>query len=78
MSRLGVLLVFLATAGCQPATESTSAVEDNSALPSSRVHHLEQLNQDEIAESEKEDTSLPIKGINLILIQLLKMRLMPL
>jgi len=54
MSRLGVLLVFLATAGCQPATESTSAVEDNSALPSSRVHHLEQLNQDEIDALDRE------------------------
>jgi creatinine amidohydrolase len=48
MSRFGVLLVFLATAGCQPATESTSAVENDAALPSIRVHNLEQLTQDEI------------------------------
>jgi creatinine amidohydrolase len=48
MSRFGVLLVFLATAGCQPAMESPSAVENDAVLPSIRVHNLEQLTQDEI------------------------------
>ncbi len=56
MSRLLVLFVLLIAAGCQRGSEAISPGASTAALPSSRVHHLEQLTQDEIDALDRENS----------------------
>ena len=54
MTRLFMLLLFVAAVGCQPAPEETPEAERATVLPSARVHYLEQLTQDEIDALDRE------------------------
>ena len=54
MTRLFMLLLLVATIGCQPTPERTSEAEKATLMPSARVHYLEQLTQDEIDALDRE------------------------
>ncbi len=54
MTRLFMLLFLFAAIGCRPAPEGTSEAETATLMPSPRIHHLEQLTQDEVDALDRE------------------------